>query len=119
MHCAPTEVQCYCTGCRIWKEQVYGVFGMQMHTPRVTAHSCGRLHLVHTPTTTTTTTTTTNTPHTRAEDRDRVDATFASYSGSPRSKWATWWRGWLRQVRFPMQSLAFFIDLILPAALWP
>ena len=38
----------------------------------------------------------------------------------------TWWHGWgtalhvgRSQVRFPMVSLEFFIDTILPAALWP
>ena len=37
-----------------------------------------------------------------------------------------WWRSWLRHcatsrkgVRFPIVSLEFFIDIILPAALWP
>jgi hypothetical protein len=38
---------------------------------------------------------------------------------------SVYWRSWLRhcvtssQVRFPMGSLGFFIDLILPAAPWP
>ena len=40
---------------------------------------------------------------------------------------ATRWRSWLRycaqvgrsQVRFQMVSLEFFVDIILPAALWP
>jgi hypothetical protein len=32
----------------------------------------------------------------------------------------TRWRNWLRsRVRFPMVPLEFFIDIILPAALWP
>ena len=34
------------------------------------------------------------------------------------SNLTTRWRSWLR-VRFPIVSLEFFIDIILPAALWP
>jgi hypothetical protein len=42
-----------------------------------------------------------------------------------RTKQGTWWRIWVRlqtgrsRVRFPIVSLEFFIDIILPAALWP